>query len=267
MLPEVLQYGFMQRALLAGIMVGTIASVIGVFLVLRRLSLIADTLSHLALAGIAVALLVGIYPLAGALVAAVLGAVGIERLRSSGRLFGEASLAVFLSGGFAFAVVLISLADGFNVDLFAYLFGAVTAVQPVDLWVILAMGLVVLGTVALLYKELFAITFDEEAARVQGIPVDQLNVLFTALVALTIGIAMRIVGILLTSALIVLPALTAFRLARSFRRTVGLAVLASLIAVSSGLVGAFYLNVAAGGAIVLSAIFLFAVASLVPRLA
>src|SRR3970282_1224444 len=217
-MPEILQYGFMQRALVAGAMIGTIAPVIGVFLVLRRLSLIADTLAHVALAGVAVGLLLGAYPVAGALVAALLGAVGIERLRTVGRLSGETALAIFLSGGLAVAVVGIGLARGVNVGLFTYLFGAITAVQPRDLWVILILGLVVLGAVAVLYKELFAITFDEQGARVQGLPVEGLNLLLTVLVAVMGVVAMRIVGILLTSALIVIPAVTALRLARTFRR-------------------------------------------------
>jgi zinc transport system permease protein len=260
-----LAYGFMQRALLAGAMIGMIAPIIGVFLVLRRLSLIADTLSHVALAGVAGALLLRTYPLAGALVAGLLGAVGIERLRVSGRLFGEAALAIFLSGGFAVAVVLISLARGFNVDLFSYLFGAITAVQPRDLWVILGLGLVVLAAVGFLYKELFAITFDEEGARVQGIPVDALNLLLTMLVAVTVVVAMRIVGILLTSALLVIPAITALRLARDFRSTLWIAVACSLASVVAGMIVSFYLDIAAGGAIVLAALVVFGVASAVRR--
>lgn len=258
---EMLSYGFMQRALLAGVMIGTIAPIVGVFLVLRRLSLIADTLSHVALAGVAGGLLLRTYPLAGALVAGLVGAVGIERLRVSGRLFGEAALAIFLSGGFAVAVVLISLARGFNVDLFSYLFGAITAVQPRDLWVILGLGLVVLAAVVILYKELFAITFDEEGARVQGIPVDVLNLLLTTLVALTVVLAMRIVGILLTSALLVIPSITALRLARNFRSTLWIAVLCSLISVVTGMIVSFYLDLAAGGTIVLVALVLFGIAS------
>jgi zinc transport system permease protein len=255
----------MQRALLAGAIIGTIAPMIGVFLVLRRLSLIADTLSHVALAGVAGGLLLQTYPLAGALVAALVGAVGIERLRTSGRLFGEAALAIFLSGGFAVAVVLISLARGFNVDLFSYLFGAITVVQPRDLWVIMLLGLVVLGAVALLSKELFAITFDEESARVQGLPVDLLNLLLTVLVAVTVVVAMRIVGILLTSALLVIPAVTALRLARSFRATLVVAIACSLLSVLAGMILSFYLDIAAGGAIVLAALALFGAATLARR--
>ncbi len=264
-MPEMLSYGFMQRALLAGVMIGTIAPIIGVFLVLRRLSLIADTLSHVALAGVAGGLFLRTYPLAGALVAGLIGAVGIERLRASGRLFGEAALAIFLSGGFAVAVVLISLARGFNVDLFSYLFGAITVVEPLDLWVILALGLAVLAAVGILYKELFTITFDEEGARVQGIPVDAVNLLLTTLVALTVVVAMRIVGILLTSALLVIPSITALRLARNFRSALWIAVLCSLVSVIAGMTVSFYLDIAAGGAIVLTALVLFGAASAVPQ--
>lgn len=259
---EMLSYGFMQRALLAGVMIGIIAPIIGVFIVLRRLSLIADTLSHVALAGVAGGLLFRTYPLAGALGASLIGAIGIERLRSSGRLFGEAALAIFLSGGFAVAVVLISLARGFNVDLFSYLFGAITAVAPVDLWVIFGLGLVVLGAVGVFYKELFAITFDEEAARVQGVPVAVLNMLLTTLVALTVVLAMRIVGILLTSALLVIPAITALRLASNFRTALWIAVLCSLVSVVVGMTLSFYWDIAAGGAIVLTALSLFGAASI-----
>lgn len=264
-MPEILKYGFMQRALLAGLMIGTIAPTIGVFLVLRRLSLIADTLAHVALAGVAVGLLLGVHPVLGALAVTVIGAIGIERLRVSGRLFGEAALAIFLSGGLAAAVIIISLAGGFNVGLFSYLFGTITAVQSRDLWVILILGLAVLGAVALFYKELFAITFDEEGARVQGVPVDALNLLVTFLVAVTVVVAMRVVGILLVSALVVIPAATALRVARNFRSTLWVAVLASLIAVLAGMTASFYLGIAAGGAIVACSILLFAGTTAVAR--
>ncbi|HXF82233.1 MAG TPA: metal ABC transporter permease [bacterium] len=256
-----LQYGFMQRALLAGTLIGIIAPSIGLFLVLRRLSLIADTLAHVALAGVALGLLAGWHPALGALLVAMAGAVGVERLRVRGRLFGEAALAIFLSGGLALAVVLIGLGGGFRLDLFAYLFGAITAVQPRDLWVISGLGLGVLGAVALFYKELFAITFDEETARVQGVPVDALNLLVALLVAVTVVVAMRVVGVLLTGALIVVPAVTALRIGRSFRAALALAVAASLVAVLAGMTAAFYLDLPAGGAIVLAAIALFALAA------
>lgn len=261
-MPEILHYGFMQRALLAGLMIGTIAPTIGVFLVLRRLSLIADTLAHVSLAGVAFGLIVGVHPILGALLIAIVGALAIERLRTSGRLFGEAALAVFLSGGLAVAVVLIGLTGGFSVDLFSYLFGAITAVQTRDLWIIVVLGVLVLAAVALFYKELFALTFDEESARVQGVPVDALNVLVTLLAAVTVVVAMRVVGILLTSALVVIPAITALRLARSFRSTLLLAATVSVASVVAGMTAAFYFDLPAGGAIVLTSILMFGASGL-----
>ena len=265
-MPELLQYDFMRRALLAGLMVGTIAPVIGVFLVLRRLSLIADTLAHVALAGVALGVITGAPPAATALAVSVVGAVGVERLRMSGRLYGEAALAIYLSGGLAVAVVLLGLGRGLTVDLFAYLFGTISAVRPGDLGAILVLGVLALGTVAVLYKDLFAVTVDEESARVQGVPVGALNLLLAVLAAVTVVVAMRVVGVLLTSALVVIPAVTALRLARTFRTALVLAVALALAAVMAGITAAFYLDLPAGGAIVLTALVLFAASSaLVPR--
>ncbi len=265
-MPEVLQYDFMRRALAAGLMIGTIAPIIGVFLVLRRLSLIADTLAHVALAGVALGLVTGAPPGATALAVSVAGAVGVERLRVSGRLYGEAALAIYLSGGLAVAVVLLGVGRGLTVDLFTYLFGTITAVRPGDLWTILVLGVVVLGAVAVLYKDLFAVTFDEEGARVQGVPVGALNLLLAVLVAITVVVAMRVVGVLLTSALVVIPAVTALRLARAFRTALLLAVALALAAVVGGMAAAYYLDLPAGGAIVLASLALFAaVSALTPR--
>jgi zinc transport system permease protein len=266
-LPEIFHYGFMQRAFLAGLIISVVAPTIGVFLVLRRLSLIADTLSHVALAGVAIGLILRINPVIGGLVAAIVGSVGVERLRVGGKLFGEAALAIFLSGGLAIAVILLSLHHGFNVDLFSFLFGAITTVQPEDLAIIAILGLVVLGTVAVFYKEFFAMTFDEESARVQGLSVDTLGLVLTILVGVTVVVSMRIVGILLISALIVIPAVTALRIARSFRHTLGIAIATGVISVLVGLTASFYFDLAAGGAIVASAIGLFALGSVAaPRL-
>src|SRR6266498_2823170 len=151
-MPEFLEYGFMHRAFVAGAITALICPAIGVFLVPRRLSLIADTLSHVALAGVALGLLIGASP--------VLGAVGMERLRARGALQGDAALAVFLSGGFALAVVLISLAGGFNADLFAILFGSILTVSPTDVWLIVALGAVVCATIGTFYRQLLAITLN-----------------------------------------------------------------------------------------------------------
>lgn len=264
-MPEILQHAFMQRALLAGLTVAVVCPLIGVFLVLRRLSLIADTLSHVALAGIAIGLFVGVHPILSALVVAIAGGVGVDALRARGRMFGEAALAVFLSGGLAVAIVLIGLARGFTVDLFGYLFGSITTVTPLDVWVIAGLGGLTAAIVLGLYKELFAITFDEETARTSGLPVRALNLLFTVLTALVVVLAMRIVGVLLVGALLVLPTLAAMQVASSFRGTLVAAIIFAVTAVLLGLVAAFYLDVAAGGAIVLVALALLGAAALVGR--
>src|SRR6202048_931717 len=170
-MPECLQYGFMHRAFAAGVVTALICPAIGVFLIPRRLSLIADTLAHVALAGVALGLVLGISAVIGALVVVLAGAVGMERLRSRGALQGDAALAVFLSGGFALAVVLISLARGFNADLFAILFGSILTVSPADVWLISALGGTVTIAIGGCYKQLLAITLNEDLARSSGVPV------------------------------------------------------------------------------------------------
>ncbi len=265
MLPEFLDYGFMHRAFAAGAVTALICPAIGVFLVPRRLSLIADTLAHVALAGVALGLFLGISPVLGALVVTLAGAVGMERLRSRGALQGDAALAVFLSGGFALAVVLISLAQGFNADLFAILFGSILTVSPTDVWLITALGALVVATVGTFYKQLLAITLNEDLARTSGVPVGALNLVLTILTALTTVVAMRMVGVLLVSAMIVIPTLTGFALGRSFRKATAIAIGMALLSVVLGLIAAYYFRLAAGGAVVLTALLLFALASLIRR--
>ncbi len=266
MLPEFLQYGFMYRAFAAGAVTALICPAIGVFLIPRRLSLIADTLAHVALAGVALGLFIGISPVLGALVVTIVGAVGMERLRARGALQGDAALAVFLSGGFALAVVLISLARGFNADLFAVLFGSILTVSPGDVGLILSLGAAVALAIGAFYKQLLAITLNEDLARTSGVPVAALNLLLTVLTALTTVVAMRMVGVLLVSAMIVIPTLTGFALGRSFRQATVIAVGMALLSVTAGLIAAYYLRLAAGGAVVLTALLVFAAASLMRRL-
>lgn len=266
-MPEFLQYGFMHRAFAVGAITALICPAIGVFLVPRRLSLIADTLAHVALAGVALGLLLGASPLVGALVVTLAAALGMERLRARGALAGDAALAVFLSGGFAVAVVLISLARGFNADLFAILFGSILTVSPTDVALIAALGAAVAATIATFYKHLLAITLNEDLARTSGVPVTALNLLLTVLTALTTVVAMRMVGVLLVSAMIVIPTLTGFAVGRSFRESAVVAVATALASVMVGLVAAYYLRLAAGGAIVLTALAIFALARLARRLA
>jgi zinc transport system permease protein len=255
----------MHRAFAAGAITALICPVIGVFLVPRRLSLIADSLSHVALAGVALGLLLGVSPVLGALAVTVGGAVGMERLRARGALQGDAALAVFLSGGFALAVVLISLARGFNADLFAILFGSILTVSPTDVWLIAGLGTVVGVTIGTFYRQLLAITLNEDLARTSGIPVAGLNLLLTVLTALTTVVAMRMVGVLLVSAMIVIPTLTGFGLGRSFRQATLIAVATALTSMVTGLIAAYYLRLAAGGAVVLTALVIFALVTFIRR--
>jgi zinc transport system permease protein len=264
-MPEFLQYGFMHRAFAAGAVTALICPAIGVFLIPRRLSLIADTLAHVALAGVALGLVAGVSPFVGALVVTLLGAAGIERLRARGALGGDAALAVFLSGGFACAVVLIGLARGFNADLFAILFGSILTVTGSDVGLMVALGALVTAAVGGFYKQLLAITLNEDLARTSGVPVGALNLLLTVLTALTTVVAMRMVGVLLVSAMIVIPALTGFALGRSFQAATAIAVGTALLSMATGLIAAYYLRLAAGGAVVLVALLVFAAASLARR--
>jgi len=248
---DLFQYGFMVRGFEAGIIIAIIAPLIGIFLVLRRYSLIADTLSHVSLAGIAIGLLLKINPLITAILAAVISSIAIERLRISKRVFGESALSIFLSGSLGLAIVLISFANGFGVDLFSYLFGSITTVKQIDVYIIGILGVLVIATVIAFYKELIYVTVDEEAAKVSGIPTKFINILLIILAAFTVSLAIPIVGVLLISALIVIPIVTALQLKTSFKKTILIAEVISVFSVISGIVTSFYLNLSPGGTIVL----------------
>ena len=254
---ELFQYGFMIRGFEAGIIIAIVAPLIGIFLVLRRYSLIADTLSHVSLAGVAIGLLLKINPLITAVIASVFSAIAIERLRISKKVFGESALSIFLSGSLAVAIVLISLAHGFGTDLFSYLFGSITTVKESDLYIIGILGILVVLAVVAFYKELVFVTVDEEAAKVSGIPTKLINILLIVLSAFTVALAIPIVGVLLISALIVIPVVTALQFKVSFKKTIFVAEIISLFSVIFGIILSFYLNLSTGGTIVLIAITTF----------
>lgn len=262
---DLFNYGFIVRGFQAGIIIALIAPLIGMFLVLRRYSLIADTLAHVSLAGVAVGLLMKINPLITAIAAAVLSSVVIERLRLSKRVYGESALSIFLSGSLAIAIVLIGLAGGFKVDLFSYLFGSILTVKQDEVVIIAILGAAVLAAVTAFYKELVYVTFDEEAAKVSGIPTRMINLLLIVLSALTVSLAIPIVGVLLIAALIVIPVVTALQFKKSFLQTILLAEGVSLFSVTSGIITSYYFNLATGGTIVLIAIALFIIALLTQK--
>jgi len=262
---SIFQYGFILRGLEAGLLVAIIAPLIGIFLVLRRYSLIADTLSHVSFAGVALGVLLGINPVWTAIGVAVVSSLGIERLRTSKRIFGESALSLFLSGSLAIAIVLISYHRGISVNLSSYLFGSIVTVRQTDVWAVLIAGSIVALTVFALYKELVFISFDEEAAQVSGIPTKVINSILIVLAALTVALAIPIVGILLVSALIVIPVLTALQYHQSFKWTLLLAEIFSVLAVVLGILVSYYLNLATGGVIVLFSLLLFILSLLVNK--
>ena len=261
-MPELLTYDFMQRALLAALLVGIAAPMVGVFLVQRRLSLIGDGMGHVSLAGVAVGVLTGQQPVFTALVAAVLAAVAIELIRAKGRTSGDIALAVMFYGGIAAGVVIIAKApSGSAASLTAYLFGAITTTSQQDLWVFAGLALVVLAATWLLRPWLFAVANDEEYARASGLPVTGLNIALAVLTAVTVVVSMRVVGLLLISALMILPNATAQLLGRSFRAMLRWAVLIGVVSSVGGLVTSYYAETPSGGTIVLVAIAIFIAAA------
>jgi zinc transport system permease protein len=254
---ELFQYSFVLRGLQAGLIIAVIAPLIGIFLILRRYSLIADTLAHVSLAGVAIGLLFGLNPVVTAVFTAALSSAAIERLRLSKRVYGESALALFLSGSLALAVVLISAGGGFNANIFNYLFGSIITVTTFDIALIGGLGIVIIALIAAFYKELVYVTFDEEAAQVSGIPARLINLILIVLAALTVALAIPVIGVLLISALVVIPVLAALQLRKSFVTTIVWAEIFSVFSVVAGIIASYYLDLATGGTIVLIAVAIF----------
>lgn len=258
MIEALIQFEFIRNAVISGLIIGILAPLLGVFLVVRRLSMIADALSHITLSGIAFSLLLGkhvaffsgLNPIYMAITFSVTGALSIEKLRKTYKNYQEIAIPIILSAGIGTGVVFISMANGFNVDLFNYLFGSIIAIRRSDMLTILAIGIAVVIVIILLYKELFSISFDEENARTTGLPRRTINLIFIIMVALVIASAMRIVGILLVSALMVLPVAASIKIANSFKQTFFYAILIGEISVLSGLYLSFILDWKPGGTIV-----------------
>lgn len=252
---EILSYGFMQRAFLAGIMVAMICPAIGVFLVLRRMSMIGDTLSHVALAGVAGGILAGVYPIYGALGFSVLGALAMEKLRKEYEQYAEISISIMLSVGIGLATIFISLGNS-NAAIFSYLFGSIGLTSNQDITVILILGIIIIFSIVFFYKALFYMAFDEEAAKLAGVPVKFTNLYFTILVAMTIAISMRIVGVLLISSLMVIPVATSLQVSKSFKETFIYAIGFGVWSVIIGLFLSFYGDLAPGGTIVIASVII-----------
>ncbi len=256
---------YMQLALIAGVAVGASAPLIGTYLVQKRLSLLGDGIGHVAVAGIGAGLLFGTSPVWTALVVAVIAALALEWLRSRGRTSGDLALALFFYGGIAAGVVLAGR-SATNTNLQPYLFGSILTVTENDVYTVVALGALIIGAIAITRRGLLAVVLDEEAAHVAGIPVGALNALLAALTAVTVAAAMRVTGVLLIAALMVLPVAASRVVARSFRTTTLGAAAVGVVAVVLGLAAARLWALAAGGAIVLVTVALFAAASIAAAL-
>lgn len=267
MINDILSYEFLQNAFLSGLIIGVIAPLLGLFIVVRRLSLIADALSHVALAGIAgslylsqqVLFFAALNPVYLGIASAVGGSLLIEKLRGAYRHYEELAIPVILSAGIGLGAIFISLSKGFGSDLIGYLFGSVSAVSRQDLVVVIVIAIIVIAYIRFLYKELFALSFDAEYAKVSGINSRYIQMVFMIIVALVIGASMRIVGILLVSSLMTIPVAAAIQLAKSFKSAMIYSIIFGELAVIIGLVSAYHLDIAPGGTIVITSIFILLV--------
>lgn len=273
MLTDIIEFDFLRYTFLTGLLIGIVAPLLGAFLVVRRLSLLADALSHVTLAGIAFGLFMEkqfvsltLSPIYSGMGFSVLGAVLIEKLRSVYTAYQELGIPIILSGGVGLSVVFISLANGFNTDLFNYLFGSVSAVSKNDFLIILSISVFILIMITLFYKELLTLSFDEEHAVVSGIHASRIHFLFIVLTALVIAVSIRIVGVLLVSALMTLPVAAAMRIASSFKQLIVISIIFAEIAVIGGLISGYYLSIPPGGTIVIMSIIILLISMSLNRL-
>ena len=254
MILEALSYGFMQKALIAGIAVGLICSFMGTFLVLRRYSLFGDGIAHVAFGGISVGLFLGVFPLWTAFIVSIFGGLGLQKLRQSTKISGDSAVAVVLVSGLAVGVILVSSSGGFSVDLFSFLFGSILLISQEDTIMILALSAGIIATLTIMQKQFLHLTFNEEQAKLSGMRTTLLNYAFVVLASITVVTSKRLVGILLISALIVIPNITAMMFGKGFKKTVLISMSISVISVVSGILLSYALNVAPSGTIVVIAV-------------
>jgi zinc transport system permease protein len=258
-MPALFAYGFLQRAFLAGVLIAVACAVLGIFLILRKDAMIGHGLSHIAFAGVALGLFLKVLPLAAALVVAVAAAIAVMKLKDRAGLHGDTAIGIFSSLGLAVGILLASMARSFNVELMSYLFGDILAIEPLEVGLTIVLAAVVLLAVRLNYGKLLYMTFDRESARAAGIRVARLDTLLMVLTAVTIVLGMKVAGILLVAALIVIPAAAGLQIATSFRAAILAATAVAVASVVLGLGLSLVLNVPASAAIVILCFLAFAV--------
>ncbi|TLG76705.1 metal ABC transporter permease [Culicoidibacter larvae] len=270
---QILKYEFLQNAYIAGIIIAAVAPLLGVFVVSRRMSLIPDALSHVSLSGIALTfflasigvLAVDFSPIFLAIAFSLLAALFLSYVSRWYKHSKEVTIALLMSMSLGISSIFISMTKGLKIDITSYLFGSINAISRVEVWVILAIGVAAIIFVVLLYRPMLMIAFDDNYAKTRGVKVKWLDNLFFLFLALVVAVSMRIVGVLLISALVTLPIAIAMRMAKSFKQTLWIAIVVSEIGVLLGLVGSYYLNIPSGGTIVVILGLIFLVVSVVYR--
>lgn len=257
---KILEYSFIQRAFLTGTFVAVLCSTLGLFLVLRRLSLIGDGLSHVSFGAIAVGLLLGFYPIYFSIPLVIFGALIILALTQKAKVYGDAAIGIVSSFALAGGVIIASIAGGFNVDLFSFLFGNILAISEFEMISSVALSLLVFVVIYLFYFELFSISFNEELARVSGIKTEKINTLLIVLTAISVVLSIRVVGVLLVSSFLILPAVTALQIAKSFKKAIIFSWLSAIFSLVSGVLFSFVFNLPTGATVVMANFLLFVMA-------
>lgn len=252
-----LAYGFLQRAFVAGVFVAIACAILGLFVVLRRDAMMGHGLAHVTFGGVALGLFLHVLPLAVALLTAVAAAWGIIKLKEKAGLHSDTAIGIFSTAGLAIGIALASLAHSFTVDLMSYLFGDILAIEPIEVWLSILLAIIVVGSILANYHQLMFLTFDKEAASASGIKPDRLDLLLTILTAVTVVLGMKVVGLLLVTGLLIIPAAASLQLASNFKQTLWISSLVSLVSVAGGLILAIALDFPPASSIVLLSFLFF----------
>ena len=259
-------FQFFQNALLGGTIAALACAWVGLFLILRKEAMIGDGIAHTAFGGIALGLFLGINPILTALAVSIFAVLGISYMRRKGMAQSDSAIAVMLAVGFSTGLIIISLAGGFNIELFSFLFGSILTIDQTDLIIVSVLGVSTIVILGIFYKELLSITFDEDDARLMGVPVKSLSFAFNLLVAITIVLSIKVIGVILVVALLVLPGLSALQLNLSFKKTTLVAICFGVISMTTGILLSAVFNVATSGVIVFTAAAIFLITAAYRRL-
>lgn len=262
---DLFDYGFIKRAFVAGSFIAIVCSILGVILVLKRLSLIGDGLAHVTFGSVAIGLLLKFHPFLISIPITAISSIGIMKLIKHTKVYSDSAIGIVSSIGIAIGIILASLGGGFNVDIFSFLFGSILAVTIEETLISALLSIFVVSLIIKYYKEILSVTFDEDLAKVTGIKTDFINNVIALMTSITVVLTMKLVGIMLTSALIILPAMTALQYAKSFKSVITHAILISLFTVNSGIIISFILDLPTGAVIVMTNLLAFFSAIFIKR--